>query len=166
MASSGILHRVALVRTDVSEELSASIIRVTRIGELGTTVIVFLRSVRWLLVTATFLVHRFLSPWWWRRYVSPKRRFLLEPHGVTSQKTPFLIELLCASSSKLSVRKKNRRLFLPIASCLLDYSIRLFQCRISVIGDYKRVMNWLTMELSAPREATSCVAIWLFPSTL
>jgi hypothetical protein len=27
---------VALVRTDVSEELSASIIRVTRIGELGT----------------------------------------------------------------------------------------------------------------------------------
>jgi hypothetical protein len=27
---------MALVRTDVSEELSASIIRVTRIGELGT----------------------------------------------------------------------------------------------------------------------------------
>jgi hypothetical protein len=27
---------VALVRTDVSEKLSASIIRVTRIGELGT----------------------------------------------------------------------------------------------------------------------------------
>jgi hypothetical protein len=31
------LCHVALVRTDVSEELSASIIRVTRIGELGTT---------------------------------------------------------------------------------------------------------------------------------
>jgi hypothetical protein len=31
------LHCVALVRTDVSEELNASIIRVTRIGELGTT---------------------------------------------------------------------------------------------------------------------------------
>jgi hypothetical protein len=31
MASSGILRRVALVRTDVSEELRASIIRVTRI---------------------------------------------------------------------------------------------------------------------------------------
>jgi hypothetical protein len=38
MASSGMLHRVALVRTDVSEELTASFIRVTRIGELGTTV--------------------------------------------------------------------------------------------------------------------------------
>jgi hypothetical protein len=31
------LRRMALVRTDVSEELSASTIRVTRIGELGTT---------------------------------------------------------------------------------------------------------------------------------
>jgi hypothetical protein len=30
------LRHVALVRTDVSEELSASIIRVTRIGELRT----------------------------------------------------------------------------------------------------------------------------------
>jgi hypothetical protein len=37
MASSGILRRAALVRTDVSEELRASFIRVTRIGELGTT---------------------------------------------------------------------------------------------------------------------------------
>jgi hypothetical protein len=31
------LRRVALVRTDVSEEPSASFISVTRIGELGTT---------------------------------------------------------------------------------------------------------------------------------
>jgi hypothetical protein len=37
MASSGMLRRVALVRTDVSEELRASFTRVTRIGELGTT---------------------------------------------------------------------------------------------------------------------------------
>jgi hypothetical protein len=34
------LRRVALVRTDVSEEHSASFIRVTRIGELGTTLAV------------------------------------------------------------------------------------------------------------------------------
>jgi hypothetical protein len=69
------LRRMALVKTDVSEELTASIIRVTRFGELGTTLAVtinrcklrrntkyskyntiqykvFLRSVRRLLVTA------------------------------------------------------------------------------------------------------------------
>jgi hypothetical protein len=36
MLSSGMLRRVALVRTDVSEEPGDSFIRVTRIGELGT----------------------------------------------------------------------------------------------------------------------------------
>jgi DNA-binding TFAR19-related protein (PDSD5 family) len=35
MVSCGMLRRVALVRTDVSEELNASLIGVTRIGELG-----------------------------------------------------------------------------------------------------------------------------------
>jgi hypothetical protein len=35
MASSEMLRRVAVVRTYVSEELSASFIRVTRMGELG-----------------------------------------------------------------------------------------------------------------------------------
>jgi hypothetical protein len=40
MASSGMLRRVNLVRTDVSKELSASIIRVSGIGELGTTLAV------------------------------------------------------------------------------------------------------------------------------
>jgi hypothetical protein len=36
----GCVLNVALVRTDFSEELSASFIRVTRIGELGTTLAV------------------------------------------------------------------------------------------------------------------------------
>jgi hypothetical protein len=37
MVSSGLLRRVALVGTDVSEEPGASFIRVTKIGELETT---------------------------------------------------------------------------------------------------------------------------------
>jgi hypothetical protein len=46
------LCRVALVRTDASEELSASIIRVTRIGELGTT----------LAVTSSYLTRDIYGP--------------------------------------------------------------------------------------------------------
>jgi hypothetical protein len=55
MASFGMLRRVAVVRTDVSEKLSASFIRVTRIGELGTTLAVTSnrRTLRLLLVTAS-----------------------------------------------------------------------------------------------------------------
>jgi hypothetical protein len=37
------LRRVAFVRTGVSEELRASFIRVTRIGELGTTLAVTIK---------------------------------------------------------------------------------------------------------------------------
>jgi hypothetical protein len=40
MASSGMLRRAVLVRTVVSEERRASFVRVTRIGELGTTLAV------------------------------------------------------------------------------------------------------------------------------
>jgi hypothetical protein len=44
MSSSGILNRVALVRTDVSEELSDSITKVTKLGELGTKLAVTQRA--------------------------------------------------------------------------------------------------------------------------
>jgi hypothetical protein len=102
MASSGMLRRVAVVRTDVSEELSASLIRVTKIGEIGTTLavtsnrrtMVFLRSMRRLLVTVSVvpsspilvtLIKETLS--------SSETSVLQQPHGVTSQKTPFYILL-------------------------------------------------------------------------
>jgi hypothetical protein len=45
------LRRVALVRTDVSEELGAIIIRVTRMSEVGTLAII-----------SNQRMHRFLSP--------------------------------------------------------------------------------------------------------
>jgi hypothetical protein len=63
MSSSGMLRRGDLIRTDVPEEPSASIIRVIGIGELGKTLaatsnrrrLVFLRSVLRLLVTSNIV---------------------------------------------------------------------------------------------------------------
>jgi hypothetical protein len=75
MAPSGILRRVALVRTDVSEEHSTAIRRATRIGELGTT----------LAVTSTRRKLRRNT----KSHFFRKRWLLQEPHGATSQKAQF-----------------------------------------------------------------------------
>jgi hypothetical protein len=94
MASSGILRRVALARTDVSEELSTSIIRVTRIGELGIMLVV--TSNRRLLRrnTANVLSSPILVTLMIEALSYPKCRLLQKPHGVTSQKTPFYIYMV------------------------------------------------------------------------
>jgi hypothetical protein len=53
MLSPGMLYHVALIRTDVSDELGASIFKGTRIGELGTLAVSSnRRSVHLLLVMA------------------------------------------------------------------------------------------------------------------
>jgi hypothetical protein len=85
------LCRVLLVRTDVSEKLSVSFIRVTKIGELGTTLDltsnrrtlrIFLRSLRRLLVISSV--------------------FLSSPILVTLMKEALI-------SSEMSVRTKATR---------------------------------------------------------
>jgi hypothetical protein len=42
---------------------------------------------------------RIFLPWWWRRYVPPKRRFTQELHGATSLKTAFFIVTAMKTSS-------------------------------------------------------------------
>jgi hypothetical protein len=65
--SSGMLHSVALVRTGISKECIASIIRVTRINVLGIM----------LAITSNWSkLCWFLSPWWWKQYVPLKCRLL------------------------------------------------------------------------------------------
>jgi hypothetical protein len=80
MPSSGTLFRMDLVITDVSEERIASIIRVTRIGELGTTLAV---TSNW--STLPILVNLVMEA-----LPSTETRFLQESHSVTSQNTTFL----------------------------------------------------------------------------
>jgi hypothetical protein len=77
------LRRVALVRIDISEELSASFIRMTRIRELGKTL-----PVRLVVRASVVPISPILVTLMKEALSSPKRRFLQEPHGVTSQKTP------------------------------------------------------------------------------
>jgi hypothetical protein len=91
MVSSGMLRRVSLVRTDVSEELSASFIWATRIGELGTLAVTsnrrtLRRNVRRLLVTASVV-----------------------------NSSPILVTLMkeALSSSEMSVLTRNTRRNIP-----------------------------------------------------
>jgi hypothetical protein len=75
------LCRVALVRTDVSEERIASFIRVTSISSGRASV-----SIYGYVPSSPILVTLMMEA-----QVPPKRRFLQEPHGVTSQKAPFFM---------------------------------------------------------------------------
>jgi hypothetical protein len=96
MPSSGMLRRVAPVRTDDSEELGASIVRVTRIGDLGrrlAVTMVFLRGVRRLLVTSRVVPSSPILATLMKEALSSSETsvFYKEPHDVISQKTPFFI---------------------------------------------------------------------------
>jgi hypothetical protein len=99
MASFGMLRRVALVRTYVSEELSASIIRVTRIGEVGTTLAI--TSIRLALLVILMM----------EALLSSETSVLQEPHSVTSQKTSFFIPVFS--------RAVLARVRLPKFDCIL-----------------------------------------------
>jgi hypothetical protein len=83
------LRRLALVRTDVSEETSTSIIVVTRIGKLGTT-LASLRSVRRLLVTPNIVPSsEILVTLMMEELSSSETLDHTRATGVISQKAPF-----------------------------------------------------------------------------
>jgi hypothetical protein len=81
------LRRVALLRTDVSKELSASVIRVTRICELGTT----------LAVTSN------------RRSVRRLRGLLIRPSVLNSPILVTLMKEALSSSETLVLTRATRR---------------------------------------------------------
>jgi hypothetical protein len=90
-----------------------------------------------------FLFHRFSSPWWWRRWVPPKLRFLQEPHGVTYQKTVFFW-------FKLFVRSGRRGLWTQKAS-----SGRLWYGEVFNLEVYCRGSSYLVLFIASPRLAST-----------
>jgi hypothetical protein len=113
MPSSGMLRRVALVRTDVSEKRSASIITVTRIGELGTTLAVTSnRSTLQRNISSPILVTVKMEA-----LPSSKRHFLQEPHGVTSQRTEFFRVTAVKPSNLTQKPKRFCSIYTPTVSC-------------------------------------------------
>jgi hypothetical protein len=107
MVSSGTLRRVALVRTDVSEELSASFIRVTKICELG----------------ATFAV-------------SSNRRTLQRNTASVVPSSPILVTLMkeALSSSETSVLTRAARRNIPEDTILHSHRRENLKSYISLTG--------------------------------
>jgi hypothetical protein len=102
MASSGMLRCVALVRTDVSEELSTSFIRVARIGELGATLAVTIN----------------------RRTLRRNNKWYFFAACVVVPSSPILVILMkeALRSSETSVRRRATRRNIPEDAILHSHS--------------------------------------------
>jgi hypothetical protein len=126
MLSSGVLRHVTLIRTNVSKEYITSIVRVTRIGKLGTLTITSNQSM---------LQHANADSCHpdgiGDMFLLPKHQFLQEPHSVTSQKTAFFIVTSVKSSNQVKgllpeaavlfhFLQWNQKLLLPFKTTQID----------------------------------------------
>jgi hypothetical protein len=128
MVSSGMLRRVALVRTVISEELSASFISMKGIGELGTTLAVTinrLRSVRRLLVTAS---------------VVPSSPILVTPmkEGLSSSETSVFTRATRRNAPEDGILHSHRRE--DLKSYMMVYVLPTVHCS-SAIDNHNRIMQ-------------------------
>jgi hypothetical protein len=122
LASSGMLLCVALVTTDVSEEPSASFIRVTRIGELGTLATdaryeeILLRSVRLLLFTANVVPSSPILVTMMKEALSSSKTSVLTRATRRIQEDAILHGLACIDSQFLKLILYMRSVIWTVAS--------------------------------------------------
>jgi hypothetical protein len=126
------LCRVALVRTDVSEERSASIIRVTRIGELETTLAV-------------------TSNWY------TLRRLLVTANVVPN--SPILVTLMMEAlhSSETSLLTRATRRNIPEDAILYGHAVHLHSSEPS---SYKIHLNVIVAFLMVPHQEFCPPELW------
>jgi hypothetical protein len=153
MVSSGMLRRVALVRTDVSEETSASFIRVTRISELETTL---KNGVFWVVTPCGSCKnrrfggtwrHQVTKYWYFLVFLRSVRRLLVTTSVVSSSLILVTLMKKPQSSSETSVLTKATRRNNPEDTILHSHRRDLHQhlwtethpCKISGLhgGNYE-----------------------------
>jgi hypothetical protein len=126
------LRRVALVRTDFTEELSISIIRVTRFSELGTTLAVtsnrrFRRTCR--LHLKVERISELGITFFWN--IGSKT------HGVTFKKTSFLI-VTAVKTSDLTILSYFNKTVLHMRRIAPMEQVAWTRCRTIMVWTYKQ----------------------------
>jgi hypothetical protein len=132
MVSSGMLRSVPLVRTDVSEELSASFIRVTRIDELRTTLAVT-RNRRTLRRNTKLPVTASVVP-------SSPILVTLMKEALGSSETSVLTRGTRRNIPEDTILHSHRRENLKSYKCATGSELRYIQGKLT--GGYGSVLEW------------------------